>query len=130
VDFYATKFNKPKLQVTEEALDALIKYDFPGNVRELKNLIERAIILCKGNMLNICDFPVKPQGIPSSDIQDDDLVNLKTIEINMIRKVLQDCDFNITATSDRLGITRDALSRKMKKFKIVVSKGENVFPFS
>ena len=130
VDFYASKFNKPKLIASKEAIDTLKKYDFPGNVRELKNLVERATILCKGNTLNVSDFPVKPQKKSAVEIQEVDSVNLKTIEINTIRKALQDCDFNQSAAADKLGITRDALSRKMKKYKIVVNKGENVLPFS
>jgi transcriptional regulator with PAS, ATPase and Fis domain len=123
VDVYATKFNRPKLNVSGEVLDALLKYDFPGNVRELKNLTERAIILCKGNLLGINDFPVKPQKISTSEIYDD-AVNLKHMEINTIRKALKSCNFNQSAAADKLGITRDALSRKMKKFKIIVNKGE------
>jgi len=123
VDVYATKFNRPKLSVSSEVLDVLLKYDFPGNVRELKNLTERAIILCKGNLLGINDFPVKPQKISTSEICDD-AVNLKQIEINTIRKALQSCDFNQSVAADKLGITRDALSRKMKKFNIIVNKGE------
>jgi len=123
VDVYATKFNRPKLSVSSEVLDVLLKYDFPGNVRELKNLTERAIILCKGNLLGINDFPVKPQKISISEINDD-AVNLKNIEINAIRKALQSCNFNQSAAADKLGITRDALSRKMKKFNIIVNKGE------
>ena len=123
VDVYATKFNRPKLSVSGEVLDVLLKYDFPGNVRELKNLTERAIILCKGNLLGINDFPVKPQKISTSEICDD-AVNLKQIEINTIRKALQSCDFNQSVAADKLGITRDALSRKMKKFNIIVNKGE------
>lgn len=123
VDVYATKFNRPKLSVSSEVLDVLLKYDFPGNVRELKNLTERAIILCKGNLLGINDFPVKPQKISTSEICDD-AVNLKQIEINTIRKALQSCNFNQSVAADKLGITRDALSRKMKKFNIIVNKGE------
>jgi len=123
IDVYATGFNKPKLHVSREVFDALLKYDFPGNVRELKNMAERAIILCKGNLLGINDFPVKPQKICSSEDHADS-VNLKIHEVKFIRKALQSCNYNQRAAADALGIHRDALIRKMKKYNITVNRGE------
>jgi DNA-binding NtrC family response regulator len=121
VDYFATKFSKPALRVSKEAVELLMKYDFPGNVRELRNLAERATILCKGNILGISDFPVEFQKpvIPTTEAL---LVNLKLIEINTIRKVLQNCKCNQQAAADALGIHRDALSRKMKKYNIEAGK--------
>lgn len=86
-------------------------------------MTERAIILCKGNLLGINDFPVKPQKLSSSEDHADS-VNLKIHEIKMIRKALQSCKYNQKAAAEMLGITRDALIRKMKKYDITVSKGE------
>jgi DNA-binding NtrC family response regulator len=124
VEFYSTKFNKPNLQISNDVFDALMKYEFPGNVRELRNMTERAIILCKGNMLGVNDFPVKPLQISAMD-EKIDSINLKTLEINMVRKALQSSKYNQSAAADMLGITRDALIRKMKKYDIAVSKGED-----
>jgi len=123
VDFYTTKFNKANLQIDKEVFKTLAEYDFPGNVRELRNMTERAVILCKGNVLGINDFPIKLQKDPMSESQIDS-VNLKSHEISLIRKALQNCKYNQKAAADILGITRDALIRKMKKHEITVSRSE------
>ena len=123
VNFYTTKFNKANLQIDKEVFKTLAKYDFPGNVRELRNMAERAVILCKGNVLGIVDFQIKLQEDPMSESQVDS-VNLKSHEINLIRKALQNCKYNQKAAADMLGITRDALIRKMKKHEITVSRSE------
>ncbi len=117
VDVYATKFNKPAIQVSDEVVETLLSYDFPGNVRELRNMTERAIILCKTNTLGVGDFPVVHQKV-EAPVQNGEPVNLKTLEINMIRKALQNCKYNLQIAADSLGIHRDALSRKMKKYNI------------
>ena len=123
VEIYSVKFNKPNIQISKEVFDVLFKYDFPGNVRELRNMTERALILCKGNMLGLNDFPLKSHQI-SANIEPLDSFNLKTLDIKMVRKALQNCKYNQSAAADMLGITRDALIRKMKKYDIAVIKGE------
>jgi transcriptional regulator with PAS, ATPase and Fis domain len=123
VDFYTSKFNKASLRIKKEVFKILAEYDFPGNVRELRNMTERAVILCKGNVLGINDFPIKLQKDPMSESQIDS-VNLKSHEISLIRKALQNCKYNQKAAADILGITRDALIRKMKKHEITVSRSE------
>jgi DNA-binding NtrC family response regulator len=121
VEIYSIKFNKPNLRISKEVFDVLKKYDFPGNVRELRNMTERAIILCKGNLLSIYDFPIKSQKISiSTDIEES--VNLKNLEIKIIRKALQSSKYNQQSAADLLGITRDALMRKMKKYEITVNR--------
>jgi len=124
VDLYSTRFNKPDIQVSKEVYDALIRYDFPGNVRELRNMVERAIILCKGKLLEVDDFPVKQQIVSLSD-QQSDSVNLKNNEMMIIQKALQSVKYNQRAAAGLLGITRDALIRKMKKYNIVINKSES-----
>jgi len=124
VELYTTKFNKPNLKISREVFDALARYDFPGNVRELRNMTERAIILCKGDLLGVDDFPVKGQKSEITD-REDELINLRINEVAMIRKALRNCKFNQSAAADLLGITRDALIRKMKKYDISVCRNED-----
>jgi len=124
VEDFSIKFNKPNLQIRSEVFDALEKYDFPGNVRELRNMTERAIILSKGNILGINDFQVKLQE-PLSQEGQSNSINLKMNEILLIRKALKKSKFNQQEAADALGIHRDALSRKMKKYNINISKNED-----
>jgi DNA-binding NtrC family response regulator len=123
VDYFATKFKKPELHIADEVLEALMKYDFPGNVRELKNMAERAIILCVGNLLTLNDFPVKPTKVKDT-LQSADNIDLKSNEIKIIVEALHNCKYNQKAAADLLGISRDALIRKMKKYNISVFKGQ------
>lgn len=123
VELYATRFNKPKIEISKEVFEPLLRYDFPGNVRELRNMVERAIILCKGNVLGAEDFPIK-QHSASHVEQYTESVNLKSNEIQIIQKALQSVNYNQKAAADVLGITRDALIRKMKKYNIRINKTE------
>lgn len=123
IEVFSTKLNKPDIQVAREVFDVLKKYDFPGNVRELRNMTERAIMLCKGNSLGVDDFRVKSQKAEKV-VPKDEEVGLRLNEIKMIRKALQICKYNQQATADALGIHRDALSRKMKKYNINIGKSE------
>jgi DNA-binding NtrC family response regulator len=123
VKHFSTKLNKPVIRITNEVFDTLKKYDFPGNVRELRNMTERAIMLCKGNSLGVEDFRFKSHKTEKV-VLNDEIVDLKINEIKMIRKALQMCKYNQTSTADMLGITRDALIRKMKKYDINVSRVE------
>jgi transcriptional regulator with PAS, ATPase and Fis domain len=124
VNVYKIKFNKPNLTISSDVFEALNNYDFPGNVRELINMTERAIILSKGNILGIADFRIKSSKSEISTVKDD-LINLKAQEIKMIKKALQSSKFNQQTAADLLGITRDALTRKMKKYDISISKSES-----
>jgi DNA-binding NtrC family response regulator len=114
VEDLSKKLNKPIPTIGASVLKALRKYDFPGNVRELKNMIERAIILKKEVALSAKDFPVNCKQKKS------DSFNLINNEIELIRGALQSCDFNISAAAGMLDINRMALSRRMKKYNITV----------
>jgi len=121
VEVFSTRFNKPGIGFSRDILKALHSYAFPGNVRELRNMVERAIILCKGNHLGLQDFPLRP-AIDSGPHDHSGSVNLKTNELHLIQKALNESGFNQQAAADALGIHRDALSRKIKKYNIQNSK--------
>ena len=118
---FSVKLNKPAPEIGKDVIQALKKYDFPGNVRELKNMSERAIILAKGDKLEEGDFPIKQKNIPGNGGAFESL-NLQENEIRIIRQALRENGFNQKTTADVLGITRDALIRRMKKYQIRIKK--------
>nr|HPI87508.1 sigma-54 dependent transcriptional regulator [Bacteroidales bacterium] len=119
---YAVRFNKPDFKITKEVIDALMKYDFPGNVRELKNMTERAFILCRGNEFTCYDFPVSTQPMIAENTSG--TFNMKNLEQELVRDALKHCNYNQKAAANMLGITRDALIRKMKKYNITINKSD------
>ena len=123
VDLYAIKYNKPNFKLSGELLNALSRYEFPGNVRELRNMTERAVILCKGNLLGPADFMLQSCH-PLPIAERTETLCLKKNEINLIQQALKYSKYNIQEAADALGIHRDALSRKMKKYDILISKSE------
>jgi DNA-binding NtrC family response regulator len=94
-----------------------MSYDFPGNVRELKNMTERAIILSKGTTLGVKDFPVKVKSKLAQAAEFPKL-NLEENEAELIRIALQTNNNNQIAAANVLGIQRMALARKIQKYNI------------
>ncbi|MCK9203672.1 MAG: sigma-54 dependent transcriptional regulator [Bacteroidales bacterium] len=121
---FSRKFNQQIPRIEKEVIRQLKKYEFPGNVRELKNMTERAVILAKGNTLSIDDFPVKSKPV-TANLPNPASMNLEKNETEIIRKALQSSDFNQKTAAMVLGISRDALIRKMKKYNIRIKRNED-----
>jgi len=124
VSEFAIKLNKAIPKIEKDTIKMLMGYSFPGNVRELKNMTERAIILCKNESLSPNDFYAKTNA--GQETQKEKIVfNLEENELNIIRLALKEKNYNQNKTAELLGITRDSLIRRMKKYGIHVSKSEN-----
>jgi len=122
---FARKLNKPIPKIEKEAVNILKNYSFPGNVRELKNMVERALILCKNELLTESDFITNSHS--KTEIQLAKVnYNLDDNELNLIRLALKEKNYNQNKTAELLGITRDSLIRRLKKYGIQVSKTENM----
>jgi len=125
-------------RLSPEALDALLKYSFPGNVRELENVLERAVALCENNMIVADDLQLasrarapNPPGAPANsaaldedDVSEDDAREMglgsyiSNLEREAIMKALQETRYNKTAAAKKLGITFRAMRYKLKKLGI------------
>ena len=97
-------------------MKALHAYTWPGNIRELKNLIERLCILYKGEKFDISKLPEEMRSVLENE--NISLKNYEIIEKNKISMTLIRNNWNILQTSKDLQIPRTTLSRKIKQFKI------------
>jgi len=109
--------------VTPPAKDILLSYDWPGNVRELINIVERASVLARGDVIDASDLSgIAPSTsadvVTEKFITDSDVPALKDIEREHIRKVLDYTNWNMAKTSDLLGIHRNTLRLKIKEYEL------------
>ena len=121
VSEFSVRMNKPHMKIDKSIVSILKKYQFPGNVRELKNMTERAVILSKGNLLTAHDFPLKTS-VSFSGGSSNELLTMQEQEVRLLRQALKDHGYNQRAAADALGITRDSLIRRMKKHNIRIKK--------
>ena len=109
---YGGKYNKPSLKINQQAQDKLLKYSWPGNIRELQHTIEKAVILSEGNVLKPEDFFMRP--ILSGKTSETELT-LEEMEKRMINQAIEKNNGNLSAAAEQLGITRQTLYNKIKK---------------
>jgi DNA-binding NtrC family response regulator len=115
LNIYRQKYRKPDLTMTPQAQSKLIHYRWPGNVRELQHTMEKAVILSDSKLLTPECFFLNPV-VPESDETFEG--TLEEMERRMITRVLQKSRTNLSATAEQLGITRQTLYNKMKKYNL------------
>lgn len=109
---YGQKYGKKNLSLTSDTEERLLSYSWPGNVRELQHAIEKAVIMCETDVLKPTDFFFKTVTAETSS----PVNTLEEMEKEMIRKAIERNEGNISAIATQLGITRQTLYNKMKKF--------------
>lgn len=114
------KLNKKVPTVDPSILKALMGYNFPGNVRELRNMVERALILCEGNKLTLKYFTglATMDELPFIDDEKEEFFDLDEAEKRLIIKALQKTDYKKSETAQLLNITRQSLDRRLEKYDI------------
>jgi two-component system response regulator AtoC len=112
------EFNKSVEHISEEVISTFMSYDFPGNVRELEHIIERAVILADGNTI---DLKHLPQRFHRDDFTAADankkFMTMAEMQKHYMLEVLKATGGNKTKTAELLDISRAALWRKLKQFK-------------
>ncbi len=111
---FKTKYQKKNIKISDLTIEKLKRYNWPGNIRELKNSIERAVILeSKTQLTAESIFPSNQSIAKSNSVQ---TFNLEENEKQLILKAIQKNMGNMTKTAEDLGLERTALYRRMKKF--------------
>ena len=120
LNLYAEKNRKDIRSFQPEALEALLSYSWPGNIRELENAIERAVILCLDEQIGLPQLPVQVRQAYSRDEQRPFAVRpgmtLKDMEKELILSTLRQTDNNRTQAAKILGVTRQTLQNKLKEY--------------
>ena len=109
---YTNKYNKPNLKINQQAHDKLLRYSWPGNIRELQHTIEKAVILSESNIIKPEDLYLRtgsPVNFNSS------VSTLEEMEKKMIQLALEKNNGNFTAAAEQLGITRQTLYNRIKR---------------
>ena len=120
IDEFAEDNGKGQQSISEEALNALCNYKWPGNIRELRNCIERMVVLSRGPLLQLDNVPV---GIRGGNIDAPAAISSPTLDLDrnekmLILKALEECNGNRTNAAEKLGISRRTLHRKLKEYSI------------
>lgn len=117
--------NKDIKGITEEANNFLMKYEWPGNVRELENTIERAIVIGKGDIIQIDDLNMSKENKEmklNGTTAEENGNSLNDMEKRYIIKVLNDNNWNISKSAEILEIERVTLYNKINKYDLRKNK--------
>jgi len=122
IEKFSRKFSKAIKGVNADAMEMLVEYPWPGNIRELENEMERAVLLCESDMIGSVDLKLgmesSPRGIlePPGDEEEEGYPELREVEREYIAKVLKETGGNQSKASAILGINRKTLYLKIKKY--------------
>ncbi|MBN1125144.1 MAG: sigma 54-interacting transcriptional regulator [Sedimentisphaerales bacterium] len=123
VEHFIARFNRLHNKniccVTGEVTTALLSYDYPGNIRELENIIEHCFVLCEGEIIEIKHLPSSMRPVLEDKLaQDSEPATIKQVELALIKQALKRNKGNKTAAARQLGINKSTLFRKMKALDI------------
>ena len=123
IDHFIERFNvlqKKSIQgVSEEAMSVLMSYSYPGNIRELANIIERAFILCKTDLIEKKHLPESLFAM-SANHKDSEVSSLRDVEAAYLLNALKQNNWDRQKTARQLGIHKSTLYRKIKSLDIVI----------
>jgi DNA-binding NtrC family response regulator len=117
---FVAQSNRPIRGFTTAAVDRLTNFDWPGNVRQLQNEIQRAVLLCEANEIDSTDMSITSAKAETDPGHDTNFTLLEGVERNAIVQMLKETGGNKLETAKRLGIGRQTLYNKIKAYGIEV----------
>jgi len=127
VEHFVQRFSKENRKsiegVSREATDQLVKYDYPGNIRELENIVERAVVISRGPTLTVGDLPFGGRK-PDDDNEETEggggalREALETLERRMVEKAMEEAGGNQSRAAESLGLSERMLRYKLKKYRL------------
>jgi transcriptional regulator with PAS, ATPase and Fis domain len=115
-------YNRPSLTVAPDAMKWLQQLPLPGNIRQLKNLVERSVLVSKNDILTVDDFRKQLDSSPgkkgSMQLPEVGTLTLDEVELLMIRRAMEFHKNRISKAAASLGITRSSLYRRLEKYQI------------
>lgn len=132
VEYFLRRFAPPgsRKMLSPDALSLLRRYEYPGNIRELENAIEHAVVLSEGDMIHVADLPLQIQnfewargsGVTNASVEH---MHLDDIEKRCILSALEKTRYNHTRAAAHLGITRRTLGYRIQKYDLESVIAEN-----
>jgi two-component system response regulator AtoC len=127
--------DKPLVDLTSDAMDALLSYNWPGNVRELRTAIEHGVVMATGPKITVRDLPMalrqaagtaSPRGISAAKAFEEKSspLDLHETERRLIMQALATTNGNVTAAAKKLGISRRTLHRKINEMNATTAQNE------
>ena len=138
---FSQRLGRGPRAISHEAERALIEFDWPGNIRQLENIVERMVLLVEGDRIELGDLPenvregrgdpeagvdtLRETGlVPQGKLKDIVREATQELERDLILRALQEDDWNVTHTARRLGISRKGLQLKMKDYGLREEGGD------
>lgn len=131
IDYFWNRYTKElhkEVLISLEVKDILYSYDWPGNIRELENAIERIIVLSEDEVVNIDDLPMElREGMPNLNSKAlpyniGFAERVEHLEKDIIKQALEECSYNQVKTSEKLKMKRGTLQYKIKKYRLYCRK--------
>lgn len=116
IKLYCKKYAKPDITLSDDAKAALQDYHWPGNIRELSHLMERAVLLCRNEQLSVRDLNLKPSHEEASVDSQLPMMTLEDAEKQLISQALNLEDQHVPKAAKLLGLTKSSLYRRLEKY--------------